>query len=104
MKFFKDAFDWSEAEQSGRIIPHEGCDSDYDAVCKTISEVESGLMKHLNEQRKLLGNSSVQFWFSLDFFIWGIQVHSDVFCVCITSSHVLLCRLIMSLWGKIPIY
>ncbi|KAH0467039.1 hypothetical protein IEQ34_004277 [Dendrobium chrysotoxum] len=61
LKFFKDAFDWSEAEQSGRIIPHEGCDSDYDAVCKTISEVESGLMKHLNDQRKLLGNSSINY-------------------------------------------
>lgn len=61
LKLFKDAFDWSEAEQSGRIIPHEGCDTDYDAVCKTISEVESGLMKHLKDQHKLLGNSSINY-------------------------------------------
>lgn len=56
---FRDAFNWSEAEHTGRIIPHEGCDVDYDTTCETIKEIESSLAKHLKEQRKLLGDSSV---------------------------------------------
>lgn len=56
---FKDAFDWSEADCTGRIIPHEGCDVEYDAACYAIREIESSLSKHLKEQRKVLGDLSV---------------------------------------------
>jgi DNA mismatch repair protein MSH6 len=56
---FRHAFNWSEAECTGRIVPHQGCDVDYDTVCKTIKEIKSSLTKHLKEQRKLLGDSSV---------------------------------------------
>jgi DNA mismatch repair protein MSH6 len=56
---FRHAFNWSEAERTGRIVPHQGCDVDYDTACKTIKEIESSLTKHLKEQRKLLGDSSV---------------------------------------------
>lgn len=60
LKHFKDAFDWVEANNSGRIIPHGGVDIDYDSACKKIKEIESSLNKHLKEQRKLLGDSSVR--------------------------------------------
>lgn len=56
---FRDAFDWSEAEHTGRIIPHEGCDVVYDTASSTIKEIQSSLTKYLKEQRKLLGDSSV---------------------------------------------
>jgi DNA mismatch repair protein MSH6 len=57
---FKGAFDWVEANNSGRIIPHEGVDAEYDSACKKVKEVELSLTKHLKEQRKLLGDSSVR--------------------------------------------
>ena len=60
LKHFKDAFDWLEANKSGRIIPREGVDAEYDAACKTISDIESNLKKNLKEQRKLLGDASVR--------------------------------------------
>ena len=56
---FRDAFDWVEANSTGRIIPHEGVDTEYDVACKKIEEVELNLKKHLKEQRKLLSNTSV---------------------------------------------
>uniref|UniRef100_A0A0E0M117 DNA mismatch repair protein n=1 Tax=Oryza punctata TaxID=4537 RepID=A0A0E0M117_ORYPU len=58
---FRDAFDWSEADRNGRIIPHEGCDPQYDAVCIAIEEIESSLKKYLKEQRNLLSDSSVKY-------------------------------------------
>ncbi|URE02376.1 DNA mismatch repair protein [Musa troglodytarum] len=61
IEHFKDAFDWSEADRTGRIIPHEGGDVDYDAACKKLKEIESNLMKYLREQRKVLGNSEVNY-------------------------------------------
>lgn len=61
LKHFKDAFDWVEANNSGRIIPHGGVDIDYDSACKKIREIESSLTKHLKEQRKLLGDTSITY-------------------------------------------
>ncbi|CAN6558760.1 unnamed protein product [Malus baccata var. baccata] len=58
LKHFKDAFDWVEANNSGRIIPHEGVDIEYDSACEKVKEIESHLAKHLQEQRKLLGDKS----------------------------------------------
>ena len=60
IKHFKDAFDWVEANNSGRIIPHEGVDIEYDSACEKVKEIESHLTKHLQEQRKLLGDKSVR--------------------------------------------
>lgn len=57
---FKEAFDWTEANNSGRIIPHEGVDKEYDSACKTVKEIELRFKKHLKEQQKLLGDSSVR--------------------------------------------
>lgn len=56
---FKYAFDWSEANSTGRVIPHAGGDCEYDAACQRMKEVESKLVKYLKEQRKILGNSEV---------------------------------------------
>lgn len=61
LKQFKDAFDWAEANNSGRVIPHEGVDGEYDFACKTVEEVKSTLAKHLKEQRKLLGDTSINY-------------------------------------------
>ncbi|XP_031373635.1 DNA mismatch repair protein MSH6 [Punica granatum] len=61
LRHFKDAFDWVEANKSGRIIPHEGVDVEYDSACNTIKEIESKLTKHLKEQRKLLGDTSITY-------------------------------------------
>jgi DNA mismatch repair protein MSH6 len=61
IKYFKDAFDWVEAHNSGRVIPHEGADEEYDCACKTVEEFESSLKKHLKEQRKLLGDASINY-------------------------------------------
>lgn len=58
---FRDAFDWSEADHNGRIIPHEGCDPEYDATCSAIEEIESSLKEYLKEQRELLADSSVKY-------------------------------------------
>ncbi|KAL1198069.1 DNA mismatch repair protein MSH6 [Cardamine amara subsp. amara] len=61
IKYFKDAFDWVEAHNSGRVVPHEGADEEYDLACKTVEEFESSLRKHLKEQWKLLGDSSMNY-------------------------------------------
>ncbi|XP_072995622.1 DNA mismatch repair protein MSH6 [Typha latifolia] len=58
---FGDAFDWSEADRTGRIIPHEGCDVEYDTACYTIKEIESSLSRYLKEQQKLLGDASISY-------------------------------------------
>ncbi|XP_057966669.1 DNA mismatch repair protein MSH6 isoform X2 [Malania oleifera] len=61
LKHFKEAFDWVEASDSGRIIPHEGVDAEYDSACEAVKEVENSFKKHLKEQRKLLGDSSINY-------------------------------------------
>ncbi|XP_030451393.2 DNA mismatch repair protein MSH6 [Syzygium oleosum] len=61
LRHFKDAFDWVEASNSGRIIPREGVDIEYDSACNKIKKIESNLMKHLKEQRKLLGETSITY-------------------------------------------
>uniref|UniRef100_A0ACD5YI65 Uncharacterized protein n=1 Tax=Avena sativa TaxID=4498 RepID=A0ACD5YI65_AVESA len=58
---FRAAFDWSEADHNGRIIPLEGCDPEYDATCSAIEEIETSLREYLKEQRKLLRDSSVDY-------------------------------------------
>ncbi|XP_058187807.1 DNA mismatch repair protein MSH6 isoform X1 [Rhododendron vialii] len=61
LKHFQDAFDWVEANNSGRIIPHEGVDMEYDSACRAVIELESSLKKHLKEQRNLLGDPLVTY-------------------------------------------
>ncbi|KAL8142654.1 hypothetical protein V2J09_015686, partial [Rumex salicifolius] len=61
LKYFKDAFDWAEANSTGRIIPCQGVDLEYDSAYQRITEVEDSLKKHLQEQRKILGISSITY-------------------------------------------
>ncbi|CAI0425112.1 unnamed protein product [Linum tenue] len=61
LQHFKNAFDWVEANNSGRIIPHEGADMDYDCACKKVKDIESSLKKELKEQRKVLGDASIKY-------------------------------------------
>lgn len=61
LKHFKEAFDWVEANNSGRVIPHKGVDVDYDSACTTVTEVETSLREHLREQKKLLRESSINY-------------------------------------------
>ncbi|TQD84158.1 hypothetical protein C1H46_030248 [Malus baccata] len=56
-----DAFDWVEANNSCHIIPHEGVDIEYDSACEKVKEIESHLAKHLQEQRKLLGDKLITY-------------------------------------------
>ncbi|KAH9320155.1 hypothetical protein KI387_021924, partial [Taxus chinensis] len=56
MKHFETAFDWSEAEKSGRILPCEGVDKDYDLANQTVIEIETSFAKHLEMQQMLFGS------------------------------------------------
>ena len=69
LKHFKEAFDWDEANSTGRIIPREGVDAEYDSACKAVKEIETSLETHLKEQRALLGNKSVRTCLTLMIFI-----------------------------------
>lgn len=60
LKHFKDAFDWVDANNSGRIIPREGADEEYDSACEAVQGIEFNLKEHLKEQRKVLGDTSVR--------------------------------------------
>jgi hypothetical protein len=71
------AFDWAEAEKSGRIMPHEGVDDDFDAAATTITEVEKKLAAYLEQQRKHFNNSSEV---SLLLFNTSVQHCNDSFC------------------------
>ncbi|GKB22379.1 DNA mismatch repair protein MSH6 [Tanacetum coccineum] len=44
-----------------RIIPRDGVDEVYDTACRVVTDIELYLTKHLKEQRKLIGDSSVNY-------------------------------------------
>ncbi|CAN1353025.1 DNA mismatch repair protein MSH6 [Linum perenne] len=61
LKYFKDGFDWAEANNTGRIIPHKGVDMEYDSACKDVQDIEYGLKQELKEQKKILGDASITY-------------------------------------------
>ncbi|XP_020276973.1 DNA mismatch repair protein MSH6-like isoform X2 [Asparagus officinalis] len=61
LNHFKEAFDWTEAERSGRIIPHQGVDIEYDTACIRLKKIELRLKKYLTKQRRILGDSSINY-------------------------------------------
>uniref|UniRef100_A0A803M7J7 DNA mismatch repair protein n=1 Tax=Chenopodium quinoa TaxID=63459 RepID=A0A803M7J7_CHEQI len=61
IKQFRDAFDWVDANSTGRIIPLEGADAEFDSASIKIEEIESDLKRHIVEQKKLLGISSITY-------------------------------------------
>ena len=71
-----------EANNSGRIIPHEGVDVEYDSACKKVKEVESSLTEHLKDQKKLLGDASVR-TFAINSLVFEFSV---VFYFCLYST------------------
>ncbi|XXG53994.1 hypothetical protein AAC387_Pa03g1985 [Persea americana] len=61
LKHFKDAFDWLEADRTGRIFPHEGVDVEYDSACRIVNDVKCCLERHLKEQQKAFGDESIKY-------------------------------------------
>ncbi|KAG6785308.1 hypothetical protein POTOM_011038 [Populus tomentosa] len=60
LKHFKSAFDWAEANNSGRIIPHEGVHVEYDSACEKITYVTVGKEAYLLEVPEHLRGSIPQ--------------------------------------------
>ncbi|KAM2316375.1 hypothetical protein ACFX1S_000225 [Malus domestica] len=54
LKHFKDAFDRVQANNSGRIIPHEGVNIEYDSACEKITYVTIGKDSYLLEMPESL--------------------------------------------------
>ncbi|CAH0596392.1 unnamed protein product [Chrysodeixis includens] len=52
LKFFKEAFNQTQAEKEGRILPGEGVDQEYDNTIQLIKEIEEELKEYLSEQEK----------------------------------------------------
>ncbi|XP_053615816.1 probable DNA mismatch repair protein Msh6 isoform X2 [Plodia interpunctella] len=52
LKFFKEAFDQTQAEKEGRILPGEGVDVEYDSALASIRDIEKELQDYLKEQEK----------------------------------------------------
>ncbi|KAI3980709.1 hypothetical protein MKX01_025274 [Papaver californicum] len=61
LNHFKEAFYWTEAGQSGRIIPHVGADTEYDFACEVVKEIESKLERHREEQQKVIQDASIKY-------------------------------------------
>lgn len=84
IEHFETAFDWPEAENTGRILPREGVDSDFDAASAVIAEVEGNLDAYLQEQRAHFGNSSEvvfflnPFSFSIFDSVIAFFIHSSI--------------------------
>lgn len=55
IEFFKNAFDLTEAQKTGFIIPEKGVDADYDEVVESIEEIEQELKQYLKGQEKFFG-------------------------------------------------
>lgn len=58
MKRFETAFDWSEAEKTGWILPCKGVNKDYDLANQTVREIEVGFAKYLEMQQMLFGSDT----------------------------------------------
>ena len=61
LSILKTAFDWSEAEKTGHILPCEGVDEDYDVPNRTMREIEIELKKHLGMQQTLFGSDMINY-------------------------------------------
>lgn len=58
MEQLRTAFDWDEAEKSGRIMPNRGVNEEFDAANAKIEEVEAKFENYLQTVRQTLGCSS----------------------------------------------
>ena len=71
LKYFEDAFDWSDAEKTGRITPREGVNSDFDLASANIVTVKGKLEAYLKEQQEYFKSQSVRA-FSHVYEIWNL--------------------------------
>uniref|UniRef100_M4BJP3 DNA mismatch repair protein n=1 Tax=Hyaloperonospora arabidopsidis (strain Emoy2) TaxID=559515 RepID=M4BJP3_HYAAE len=62
LEFFKRSFDQAAAEKSGEIVPQSGVDSEFDAACVEIAQVEAELAEYLREQRTVLRCRDISYW------------------------------------------
>ena len=60
IKYFEDAFDWADAEKTGRITPHEGVDSDFDLGSANITKIKRKLEAYLKEQQEYFKSQAVR--------------------------------------------
>lgn len=55
LAFFREAFDWDDAREEGRIIPTEGTNEEYEGVLSELREADILLDQYIQEQRRILG-------------------------------------------------
>lgn len=60
LKYFEDAFDWLDAEKSGRITPHEGVDAEFDLRSENVATIKAKLEAYLKEQKEYFKNQCVR--------------------------------------------
>lgn len=61
LKYFEDAFDWLDAEKSGRITPHEGVDAEFDLRSENVATIKAKLEAYLKEQKEYFKNQCIAF-------------------------------------------
>lgn len=59
LKYWMDAFDRSQAKESGLLIPERGFEEDFDNSDDTIKEIEAEFEALLRTQRKKLGSNAI---------------------------------------------
>lgn len=64
IKFFENSFVAEEARKSGKIIPLPGVDKEYDRAKQDIKGVEQSLEQYISEQKILIGNNNIKYWYS----------------------------------------
>ncbi|CAI5712053.1 unnamed protein product [Hyaloperonospora brassicae] len=62
LEFFKRSFDQAAAAKSGEIVPQSGVDTEFDAACADIAQVEAELAEYLSEQRTALRCRDISYW------------------------------------------
>ena len=63
IKFFDNSFVAEEARKSGKIIPLPGVDKEYDRAKEDIKGVEESLEQYISEQKILLCNNNIKYWY-----------------------------------------
>lgn len=55
LAYFREAFDWEDAKEEGRIIPTQGTNEEYERVVSELQEADAGLEEFMREQRRIFG-------------------------------------------------
>ena len=62
LDFFKDAFNHSDAVESGKIIPKKGVDEDYDRVVREKEELQEDTHNYLRQQGQVFRTSKLKYF------------------------------------------